>query len=231
MSPSRDSSDPTCNPEISGRRETSLQRRVSYAITRHFLQTRAMRQISRCDRYEKMLRSTLSGNFSIVCKGKQFNHMTWQKILLVIHRWKGERGTYQERNCSVSLLYRKRGTYQQRKSVCHYYTEREHLLSPWYYAISKTCVVFWFSLVGGYQHFRGPYCLHLQSRNHNPNHHCHEKLKPHKPRSASPQPYSEPDPSGPYFINLFPRMNFKLYWLHITAYMQPSWPSITVAYC
>lgn len=68
MSPSRDSSDPTCNPEISGRSETSLHRRVSYAITLHFLQTRAMRHISRCERYEKILRSTLSGNFSIVCK-------------------------------------------------------------------------------------------------------------------------------------------------------------------
>jgi hypothetical protein len=67
MSPSRNSSDPTCNPEISGRRETSLQRRVSYAIILHFLQTRAMRQISRWDKYEKMLSSTLSGSFSIVC--------------------------------------------------------------------------------------------------------------------------------------------------------------------
>ena len=47
MSPSRNSSDPTCSPEISGRKETSLQRRVSYAITLHFLQTRATRQISR----------------------------------------------------------------------------------------------------------------------------------------------------------------------------------------
>ena len=75
MSPSRNSSDPTCNPEISGRKETSLQRRVSYAITLHFLQTRATRQISRWDKYEKILSSTLSGNFSIVCNIKHFDHI------------------------------------------------------------------------------------------------------------------------------------------------------------
>ena len=66
--PRRNSSELTCRPEISGRRETSLQSLVSYAIMRHFLHTLAIRHISRCDRYEKMLSRTLSGNFSIVWK-------------------------------------------------------------------------------------------------------------------------------------------------------------------
>lgn len=50
MSARSDSRDPTWSPDTSGRRETHFQSRVSYAIMRHFLHTRAIWQISLWDR-------------------------------------------------------------------------------------------------------------------------------------------------------------------------------------